>query len=204
MLLGKHAVLLALTFLSLKLAGATPTGLTARELEVSNRLHKDSLPHNPSLRIHRNASHPVPSLSLPHPVECFRIPDTRLLRPEAEDCRLIINHIILGYPSPMSEITFGYTDAADFDLRAPANQKWIHGSCVIFLRSTNRHKIGRFRIIDIAIASERVVSQCIDGRKVNMEGVVDVGSEEDLFFVGVGGGAGNRGPRGGGMGVKGI
>lgn len=104
----------------------------------------------------------------------------------------------------MSSITFGYTDAADFDLRDPANEKWKHESCVIFLRGTNRHETDRFRIVDIAIAAERVVSQCIDGRKVNMEGVVDVGSREDLFFVGVGGGMGNRGARGGGMGVKGI
>ena len=99
----------------------------------------------------------------------------------------------------MSIIKFGYTPAADFDLRDPANQKWTHESCVIFLRGMNKHIVDRFRMVDVAIAAERVVAMCIDGKKVNMEGVVDVGTREDLFFVGVGGGMGNRG-----VGVKGI
>lgn len=207
MLLGKHVVLLAIAFLSLEPAGANPTGLPSRGIEGSNRLQRGSLLHIPTLRVHLNTTPPDPSISIPpprlYPVHCFSPESARLLRPESEDCRIIINYIILGYPSPMSKITFGYTDAVDFDLRDPANEKWNYQSCVIFLRSINKRITDRFRMVDVAMAAERVVSRCIDGQKVNREGLSDVGSGEDMFFVAVGGGMGNHRVRGGGMGVKG-
>ena len=87
----------------------------------------------------------------------------------------------------MSTISFGYNDAVDYDLRDPENYRWHYEGCVIFLRSVDKTITDRFRIVDVAIAAERVVSQCMDGKKHSVEGITDVGSRRDRFFVGVGG-----------------
>lgn len=87
----------------------------------------------------------------------------------------------------MEPITFGYNDAVDFDLRIKANEKWIHGSCVIFVRSVDKSMVDKFRMIDVSVAAERVVSDCVAGRKYSIGGLTDVGTFADNFYVGVGG-----------------
>ena len=166
------------------------------------KLPKTSATSGPRSRIHipspatahYNVTHHPLHLPYPftiprtYPVDCYQPLAERVIPPVADDCRIIISHIILAYPSPMSTITFGYDDTVDFDLRDPDNEKWIHESCVILLRSTNKRITDRFRMVDVAIAAERVVSLCIESKEkeYSVEGITDVGSRADAFFVGVG------------------
>ena len=60
-----------------------------------------------------------------YPVDCFNPYSTRLGPVNGEDCRVVIDHIILAYPDPMSPKTFGYNDVVDIDLRKIENEKWL-------------------------------------------------------------------------------
>ena len=123
-----------------------------------------------------------------HPVECFNPYSVRLQPAVAEDCDFIINEIILRYPNPMSEQTFGYGPPADFDLSLPENEKWIHGGCVIFVRNfVSKRLLGTFRLIDVALTAQRIVGECVVGAKYPIGGTADVGLIADRFYVGVGG-----------------
>ena len=137
-----------------------------------------------------------------HPVDCFNPYSVKLQPADEGDCNFIINEIILRYPNPMAEQTFGYGPSADIDLSQPENQKWIHGCCAIFVRNSVRSGTGTFRIVDIALAAHKIVGKCIGGARYPIGGTADVGLSADGFYVGVGGlsspygQCGSRGSRG--------
>ena len=138
-----------------------------------------------------------------HEVECFNPYSVKLKPADAEDCDFIINEIILRYPNPFSEQTFGYGPPADFDLSLPENEKWIHGHCVIFVRNfISKRLSGTFRLVDVALTAQRIVGECVVGAKYPIGGTADVGLIADRFYVGVGGltlpdvERGSRGSRG--------
>ena len=122
-----------------------------------------------------------------HPVDCFNPYSVKLQNADKEDCDFIINEIILRYPNPMSEQTFGYGPSADFDLSLPENQKWIYGSCVIFVRNSVGTRRDTFRLVDVALAAHRIVKECIVGARYPIGGTADVGPVANNFYVGVGG-----------------
>lgn len=138
-----------------------------------------------------------------HPVDCFNPYSVKLEDADEEDCKFVINEIILRYPNPMSEQIFGYGPTADFDLSLPENQKWEYGCCVIFVKnSVSTRKKGTFRLVDVALAAHRIVGECIVGARFPIGGTADVGLIADRFFVSVGGlsshdgQCGSRGSRG--------
>ena len=122
-----------------------------------------------------------------HPVDCFNPYSVKLQNADKEDCDFVINDIILRYPNPMSEQTFGYGPSADFDLSLPENQKWIYGCCVIFVRNSVGTRTDTFRVVDVALAAHRIVKECIVGARYPIGGTADVGPIANNFYVGVGG-----------------
>ena len=137
------------------------------------------------------------------PVHCFNPYSVKLQDADEKDCNLVINEIILRYPNPMTEQTFGYGPSVDFDLSLPENQKWTHGECVIFVKnSVSTRTTSTFRLVDVALAAHRIVAECIVGARYPIGGTADVGRTADKFYVGVGGLSspdvewGSRGSRG--------
>ena len=140
------------------------------------------------------------SVKAPPEVSCFNPYSVKLQDADEADCNFVINEIILRYPNPMSEQTFGYGPSADFDLSLPENEKWIHGCCVVFVRNSVSTRTDTFRLVDVALAAHRIVGECIVGARYPLGGTADVGAND--FYVGVGGltspgvQCGSRGSRG--------
>ena len=122
-----------------------------------------------------------------YPVECLNPYSVQIRHADGDDCRVIIDHIILRYPDPMRVQSFGYGASADIDLSLPQNEKWMFGSCAIFVRNRDRTRTDKFRMVDVAATAEQIISECIDEVKRPVGGVADIGMVQYNFFVGVGG-----------------
>ncbi|CAF9940761.1 hypothetical protein IMSHALPRED_002159 [Imshaugia aleurites] len=122
-----------------------------------------------------------------YPVTCFNPYTTKMRPPIGEDCQIVINQIILRYPNPMSPQTFGYSASADIDLSLPRNEKWAFQNCVMFVRNMDKTRTDTFRIVDVALAAQRIITECVIGAKYPVGGTACVGTVADDFYVGVGG-----------------
>ena len=124
-----------------------------------------------------------------HPARCFHPIPLRYKAANEEDCHFIIDNIILRYPEPFAELSWGYTDEQDINLALRDNSKWIWGECTIFVRSANTRSVDRFRIIDVAERAKDVIRECVVGTKEGYGGFSDIGrlSMLESFFVAVGG-----------------
>jgi len=121
------------------------------------------------------------------PIHCFNPYSTGIEQVKVKDCRVIIHHIILSYPHPMLPQTFGYNDEVDVDLREQENAAWYYGNCVIFVRSEHKSEVDTFRMVDVADAANRVMNECIEGKRYAVGGSTAVGSSRSDFYVGLGG-----------------
>ncbi len=119
------------------------------------------------------------------PINCFNPYATGIEHANAEDCQVIIHHIILSYPDPMQPITFGYNDDVDVDLRIRDNAAWDYGKCVVFVRNEHKTRVDTFRMADVAAAANRIADECIEGKRYAVGGSTDVGQKG--FYVGLGG-----------------
>lgn len=127
------------------------------------------------------------SRSARYAVQCFNPYSTKLDTAIVKDCEVIIDHVILRYPNPMTPQTFGYTKSVDFDLALPQNNKWMFGKCGIFLRNMDKTRTDTFRLADVAVAAHRIINKCVIESKYKVGGSVDVGTTEESFYVCVGG-----------------
>ena len=119
-------------------------------------------------------------------VHCFSPYSTGLKQADADDCETVINDIVLRYPDPMSPKTFGYRPSADIDLSLPENDKWIYGSCVVFVRNVNKTRTDTFRMVDVAITAQNIITECLVGAKYPLGGFSDIGPTAGNFFLAVG------------------
>ena len=124
-----------------------------------------------------------------YPVRCFHPIPLEYKAAKAEDCHVIIDDIILRYPEPFAELSWGYTDEQDINLELRENSKWIWGECMIFVRSSSTRSVDRFRIVDVATRAKDVIRECVVGTKEGYGGFSDIGHLQMLasFFVAVGG-----------------
>lgn len=138
--------------------------------------------HSPSSNI-SSLAHGAPRYA----IECFDNHSSRLRPATAENCQVVINYIILGYPDPMLSRTFGFNDDVDIDLREDDNKKWVYENCVIFIRNHNKNRVDTFSMADVAVTADRIVDQCVTGTKYGWGGTSQVGSPSEFFYVAVGG-----------------
>ena len=124
-----------------------------------------------------------------HPAHCFHPIPIEYKAANEEDCHFIIDNIILRYPEPFAELSWGYTDEQDINLALRENSKWTWGECTIFVRSANPKSVDRFRIIDVAARAKDVIKECVVGTKEGYGGFSDIGHLSMLvsFYVAVGG-----------------
>ena len=124
-----------------------------------------------------------------HPARCFHPIPLEYKAAKEEDCHFIIDNIILRYPEPFAELSWGYTDEQDINLTLRKNSKWTWGECTIFVRSQNNRLVDRFRIIDVAARAKDVIRECVVGTKEGYGGFSDVGHLPMLvsFYVAVAG-----------------
>lgn len=155
---------------------------TGRQKLAQRGAVSDSNPDPSSMNLFKSLEEP-PN----YPVQCFNPYSVKLGPAAVEDCQFVINHIILRYPNPMHEQTFGYTASADIDLSLHENEKWSWGNCVMFVRNPNRRRTDTFRMVDVALTAHRIMTECVVGVKYPVGGSADVGSIADNFYVGVGG-----------------
>ena len=124
-----------------------------------------------------------------HQISCFHPLPLDYKAAKAEDCNAIIDLIILAYPEPFAELSWGFTDQQDINLALEKNEKWELGECVIFVRCPNLSSVDRFRIVDVAAKAKDLVEQCVIGTKEGFGGYSDIGNLPFLssFYVAVGG-----------------
>ena len=129
----------------------------------------------------------IPQAPLRYGVACFENASTRLRSTNPEDCQIVINHIILGYPNPMLPRTFGFNDEVDIDLRKNANKKWKYENCIIFVYNRDKEAVDTFSMVDVAARASRIVQECVIGTKYAFGGSSNVGSPMKYFHVALGG-----------------
>ena len=121
--------------------------------------------------------------------KCFHPIPLKYRAANADDCNEIIDSILLRYPEPFAELSWGYTDQQDINLSLEKNDKWMLGECTIFVRSPSRSSVDRFRIVDVAAKAKDVIKECVVGTKEGYGGFSDIGNLPSLasFYVVVGG-----------------
>ena len=122
-----------------------------------------------------------------HELKCFSV-GSRLQYAAANDCRFIIDHIILGMNDPFRIQTWGFTHDVDIDLSL-SEYEWIYEHCYIRVSNGDETQVDRFRPIDVAERALRLVEKCIVGVKEPLGGYADVGHLRfaDSFYVVVAG-----------------
>ena len=120
-------------------------------------------------------------------IDCFP-KKSRLSEAVAEDCQFIIDHMILGMHEPFQTRTWGFTDNVDINLSLPENH-WIFQGCYIRVRNIDENRVDRFRPVDVAEQSQKIVLKCVVGAKYPMGGTADIGrlSIPVSFYISVAG-----------------
>ena len=106
-------------------------------------------------------------------VECFPV-GSRLSHAVADDCRFIINHIILGMNDPFREQTWGFTDGVDINLSLD-EYEWVYQGCYIRVTNGDETQVDSFRPVDVAEQALRIVETCVVDVKEPLGGYADVG-----------------------------
>ena len=124
-----------------------------------------------------------------YPTLCFHPIPLEYKSADAEDCHVIIDSIILRYPEPFAELSWGYTDEQDINLALEENSKWIWGECMIFVKCPRDESVDRFRFVDVAARAKDIIQECVVGTKEGYGGFSDIGHLPMLmsFYVAVGG-----------------
>ena len=153
--------------LEAKVANRDLTGLQRRNLGSSRAL---ILPNQASSL--SNSTGKLKTV-VDHEVECFAV-GSRLTHAVADDCRFIINHIILGMNDPFRVQTWGYTDGVDINLSLD-EYEWIYQRCYIRVQNGDETQVDNFRPVDVAEQALRIVETCVVDVKEPLGGYADVG-----------------------------
>ena len=122
-----------------------------------------------------------------HEIDCFPR-DARLPNANIDDCKFIIDYIILAMKDPFQARTWGFTDAADINLSLP-QYRWIFKDCIMRVRNLDDTEVDTFSPVDVAKVAQGIVQKCIVDTKERLGGNADVGQLEfpRRFYVVVSG-----------------
>ena len=134
-----------------------------------------------------------PRVNVRHEIDCFPR-GSSLPTASEEDCRWIIDNIILAMKDPFREQTWGYTDAAENNVSLRRYQ-WIFNNCKISVRNLDQQQVDSFRPVDVAEVAQGIVQTCVAQMKEPIGGTCDIGRLEisESFYVLVSGTALGRG-----------
>lgn len=140
-----------------------------------------------TLNMHQS-NHTMILKELPeYPIDCFEPDRFDIPITNSEDCEFVINDIILHIPRPMHTQTWGYNDSADIDLTLPEYMSFYHGRCLVALGSWDKTEEERFRPVDVAIAAQRILQECVKEHKTALGGTTNIGDHGTEFYVVLGG-----------------
>ena len=122
-------------------------------------------------------------VNVEHELNCFPR-GSPLPAANEEDCRWIIENIILGMKDPFREQTWGYTDAAENNISLE-RYNWLFNRCRITVRNLDQEQVDSFRPVDVAEVAQRVVQTCVVETKEPLGGTCDIGRLEirESFYV---------------------
>ncbi|KAM0803816.1 hypothetical protein BDR22DRAFT_970160 [Usnea florida] len=160
--------------LSKKRAMNTPTGFQPLTLDPSVSLNETL-----SLSISTGNLR----VNVEHELNCFPR-GSSLPAANEEDCRWIIDNIILAMKDPFREQTWGYTDAAENNISLQ-RYNWLFNRCRITVRNLDQEQVDSFRPVDVAEVAQRVVQACVVETKEPLGGTCDIGRLEirESFYV---------------------
>ncbi|KAI4158665.1 MAG: hypothetical protein LQ342_007244 [Letrouitia transgressa] len=102
---------------------------------------------------------PVHDVALPiYPVTCFHHsthPEFRPLDPDS--CSLVIEYLISTPGSNIDEWEFG-PEGTRHNFTIP--RRWATSGCVIVIRNTRPHETDIFKVLDIAVTAQRIITRC--------------------------------------------
>ena len=145
----------------------SPTGLQWRIVDSRGK----SVPLENAISPSNPAGNPKAMIN--YDIECFPI-GSRLPSANGDDCKFIINSIILGMRDPFRVQTWGYTDAVDINLSLPEN-RWIFKNCLMRVKNIDEKQVDSFRPVDVAEAAQAIVQTCIVGTKEALGGTAEIG-----------------------------
>lgn len=153
------------------------------------RLQQRNLGSNPALILINQANSLSNSTGklktkIDHEVECFPV-GSHLTNAVADDCRFIINHIILGMDNPFQVQTWGFRNGLDINLSLD-EYEWIHQDCYMRVQNDDETQVDRFRPVDVAEQALRIVETCVVDVKQPLGGFADVGNlgfEKSFYIV---------------------
>ncbi|KAI4211177.1 MAG: hypothetical protein LQ351_005975 [Letrouitia transgressa] len=107
----------------------------------------------------RTAVIPVHDVALPiFPVTCFhRTTHPEFLPLDPNSCSLVIEYIISTPRSNIDEWEFG-PEGTHHNFTIP--KRWATSGCVIIIRNTRPHETDIFKVLDIAVAAQRIITRC--------------------------------------------
>lgn len=108
-----------------------------------------------------------------HDIDCFP-PGSRLPGANVDDCKFVINSIILGMKDPFRAQTWGYTDTVEINLSLP-EYRWKFKDCYIRVRNIDESQVDRFRPVDVAELAQTIVQKCVAETKDALGGNADIG-----------------------------
>lgn len=108
-----------------------------------------------------------------HEIDCFPT-GARLPAAVAEDCKIIIDSIILALKDPLRIQTWGFTDDVENNLSEPG-YKWAFESCFIRVKNLDENQVDKFSPVDVANVAQRIVQQCVVETKEPIGGNADIG-----------------------------
>ena len=157
-----------------KRARYSPTGLQRLTLDPSVSLNETLSLSDSTENLRVNVEHEVNCFPRGSPLHAVT----------EEDCRWVIDNIILGLNDPFREQTWGYTDAAENNVSLQRYQ-WIFNTCKISVRNLDHQQVDTFRPVDVAEVAQRLVQTCVAQMKEPRGGTCDIGRLEirEAFYV---------------------
>lgn len=132
------------------------------------------------------------SVGEPKPVKNYEIDcfprGSELEDAVAEDCHIIIDHVILGMDDPFRTRTWGFNDDVEINLSLPEYQ-WVYEGCYIRVNNIDHTEVDEFRPIEVAETAQNIVRKCVVEAKEPLGGNADIGhlSFPGRFYVVVAG-----------------
>ena len=156
-----------------------------RSMNPPTRFQPLTLDPSVSLNETRSLSNSTENMRIDveYEVDCFPR-GSPLPSVDEDDCRWIIDNIILGMKDPFREQTWGYTDAAENNVSLQ-RYHWILNNCKISVRSLDKEQVDTFRPVDVAEVAQRLVQTCVAQMKEPIGGTCDIGQLEipKTFYV---------------------
>ena len=121
-----------------------------------------------------------PNTLPPHEVQCLHTPNYYTL--VAPHCGYVINHILLREDHVFRPHRY-MNKMYRTDSGGNALSRWPYRSCEVTVQSNKRGRQLWMTFVDVALAANKIVSECVDGKDDPIGGVSVIGDEQLGFTI---------------------